>query len=127
MSKPDPNSMSNAAGIAYGDLIRRQRKSRKMSQEQLGSLVKIGKNAVGAWEAGRSRPDVSSVPVICEALGLSLEEFFGLDETDVTTGLKEKLDGREASEVIRRYAALNDYNRKVVMREMEMLREMQDA
>ena len=74
MARSDQNGMTNAAGIAYGELIRRQRKEKKMNQEELGALVKVGKNAVGAWEAGRSRPDVGSVPVICEALGLSLEE-----------------------------------------------------
>ena len=72
MARSDQNGMTNAAGIAYGELIRRQRKEKKMNQEELGALVKVGKNAVGAWEAGRSRPDVGSVPVICEALGLSL-------------------------------------------------------
>ena len=73
MAKADANGMTNAAGIAYGELIRRQRKAKKMNQEELGALVRVGKNAVGAWEAGRSRPDVGSVPVICEALDLSLE------------------------------------------------------
>ena len=77
MARSDQNGMTNNAGIAYGDLIRRQRKAKKMNQEELGALVKVGKNAVGAWEAGRSRPDVGSVPVICDALDLSLEEFFG--------------------------------------------------
>ena len=78
MAKADMNGMNNAVGIAYGELIRRQRKAKHMNQEELGALVRVGKNAVGAWEAGRSRPDVGSVPVICEALDLSLEEFFGV-------------------------------------------------
>ena len=125
MSKADPNSMANAAGIAYGELIRRQRRARKMSQEELGALVRGGKNAVGAWEAGRSRPDVGSVPVICKALDLSLEEFFGLQDVNSPAGLKEGVTPAEASEVVRRYAALNPYNRQVAMREMEMLYDMQ--
>ena len=78
MSRANSDGMTNEAGIAYGELIRRQRRSKKMSQEELGALVSVGKNAVGAWEAGRSRPDVGSVPVICRALDLSLDEFFGL-------------------------------------------------
>jgi phage repressor protein C with HTH and peptisase S24 domain len=125
MSKPVPNSMANAAGVAYGDLIRRQRRYKKMSQEELGTLVRVGKNAVGAWEAGRSRPDVASVPIICKALDLSLEEFFGLEETTISVSVKEKLDEKEGTELIRRYASLNEYNRQVVMREMEMLYGMQ--
>lgn len=124
MAKADPNGMKNAAGIAYGDLIRRQRKAKKMNQEDLGALVSVGKNAVGAWEAGRSRPDVASVPVICEALDLSLDEFFGF------TGLRSaesSLEQNELDELARKYARLNDYNRRIILREMDMLREMQES
>ena len=127
MAKADANSMTNAAGIAYGDLIRRQRKAKKMNQEELGALVRVGKNAVGAWEAGRSRPDVGSVPVICEALDLSLEEFFGMPG-----GQGERIDDKagvtpeEQSILLRQYGALNAYNRQVVLRQMSVLREMQD-
>lgn len=124
MAKMNDKGMNNAAGIAYGELIRRQRKARKMNQEELGALVRVGKNAVGAWEAGRSRPDVASVPVICDALGLSLEEFFGLPGKGA---YPPGIDRAEMAEVTYRYSALNPYNRKVALREMEMLKEMQDS
>ena len=123
MAKADPNGMTNAAGIAYGDLIRRQRKEKKMNQEELGALVKVGKNAVGAWEAGRSRPDVGSVPVICEALDLSLEEFFGYPGR---SGNTDGLSAEEQSNVLQRYGALNPYNRQVILRQMDVLKEMQE-
>ena len=126
MAKADANGMNNAAGIAYGDLIRRQRKAKKMNQEELGALVRVGKNAVGAWEAGRSRPDVGSVPVICEALDLSLEEFFGLpDKADGKSGSQEKIAPEERSELLRQYGALNTYNRQVILRQMAVLKDMQ--
>ena len=127
MSKADANGMMNAAGIAYGELIRRQRKAKKMNQEELGALVRVGKNAVGAWEAGRSRPDVGSVPVICEALDLSLEEFFGLQEGhQELADQKAGITPEERSTLIRRYSALDAYNRQVVLRQMSVLREMQE-
>ena len=126
MAKADANAMSNAAGIAYGELIRRQRKAKKMNQEDLGALVRVGKNAVGAWEAGRSRPDVSSVPIICEALDLSLEEFFGMteikkDERDTRNAIPTE----ERAILLNRYGALNTYNRNVILRQMGVLYEMQ--
>lgn len=127
MAKADANGMNNAAGIAYGELIRRQRKAKKMNQEELGALVKVGKNAVGAWEAGRSRPDVGSVPVICEALDLSLEEFFGLPKGhDEYTEGKSGMTPEERATLLRRYSALNPYNRQVVLRQMTLLHEMQE-
>ena len=126
MSKAD-NGMTNAAGIAYGDLIRRQRKAKKMNQEELGALVRVGKNAVGAWEAGRSRPDVGSVPVICEALDLSLEEFFGMPEGRMTRiDEASGITPEERATLIRRYGDLNAYNRQVALRHMSVLKEMQE-
>ena len=127
MSKTDTNGMTNAAGIAYGELIRRQRKAKKMNQEELGALVRVGKNAVGAWEAGRSRPDVGSVPVICEALDLSLEEFFGLpeDRQQQNQG-RAGITPEERSVLFSRYSVLNDYNRQVILRQMSVLHEMQE-
>ena len=126
MARSDQNGMTNAAGIAYGELIRRQRKEKKMNQEELGALVKVGKNAVGAWEAGRSRPDVGSVPVICEALGLSLEEFFGFPDKSGETGEYIGISGEERADLLRRYGVLNPYNRQVIMRQMDMLHQMQE-
>lgn len=124
MAKADVNGMTNAAGVAYGDLIRRQRKAKNMKQEELGALVKVGKNAVGAWEAGRSRPDVGSVPVICEALDLTLEEFFGMPagarEEDVNGVTRQ-----ERATLVRRYGVLNPYNRQVILRQMATLYDMQ--
>lgn len=125
--RKDDGVLRNRAGVSYGEMIRQRRKKKGLSQEELGALVEVGKNAVGAWEAGRSRPDVGSVPVICEALGLSLEEFFGLQDTNASAGINGYPDSEESAELIRRYAALNAYNRQVVMREMSMLYEMQEG
>ncbi|MER2053891.1 MAG: LexA family transcriptional regulator [Clostridia bacterium] len=109
--------MLNAAGIPFAELIRENRRRKKMSQEELGALVSVRKNAVGAWEAGRSRPDISSVPVICDALDIPLNEFFGIPND------KEELSVPD--EFRRRYASLTDYHRKIILRQMDTLIELQ--
>lgn len=112
--KENNAEMCNAAGLAYGDLIREYRKKKKMSQEQLGSLANVKKNAVGAWEAGRSRPDVASIPVLCEALDIPLNVFFGVGEQGDSYRLRERFD------------RLNDYNRQVIVKQMDALFELQN-
>lgn len=107
----------NAAGVAYGELIRSRRKQKGMNQEELGAMVRVGKNAVGAWESGRSRPDLSSVPVICEALGLSIEEFYGIH--------RDTAEEQVPAEFTVRYNALTEYHREVVLHEMDALLELQ--
>lgn len=120
--RKETGALLNQAGISYGDMIRQCRKERGLSQEELGSLVSVGKNAVGAWEAGRSRPDLSSVPVICEALGISVPAFFGIGEENAEDG-----DSGEAGRAFaERFEQLNDYHRRVILREMDVLIEMQE-
>lgn len=109
--------MINLAGESYGDLIRRHRRAKKMSQEELGALVHVKKNAVGAWEAGRSRPDLAGVPVLCEALGITVDQFFGVsvpEPEEKEPALREKYD------------RLNADNRQEVLRQMDILYELQE-
>ena len=113
------SGLVNAAGVSYGEIIRRRRKEKGIKQEELGAKVSVGKNAVGAWESGRSRPDLNSVPVLCDVLGLSLEDFFGVRKT-----VSEKPEVPEA--FASRYRALNDYHRKVVLHEMDALLKLQE-
>ena len=119
MSKPEmkETGMLNAAGVSYAEIIRARRREKGLSQEELGSRVSVRKNAVGAWESGRSRPDLSSIPVICETLGLSLEQFFGIPE------VKEEAD--VPADFADRYNALTDYHRQIVLKQMDTLLEMQ--
>ena len=125
--RKEAGSLLNKAGVSYGDMIRQCRKERGLSQEELGSLVSVGKNAVGAWEAGRSRPDLSSVPVICEALGISIPEFFGIDEESGKAALPEMSDSGAAGRAFAdRFEQLNDYHRQVILREMDVLIDMQE-
>lgn len=109
--------MLNAAGVPFAELIRENRRRKGMSQEELGALVSVRKNAVGAWEAGRSRPDISSVPVICEALDIPLSEFFGVPV--------DREEFKVPDDFRRRYAELTDYHRKIILRQMDTLIELQ--
>ena len=122
MSRPEPKDTGriNASGVAYAEIIRERRKAKGLNQEELGAMVSVRKNAVGAWESGRSRPDLNSVPVICEALGVSLEEFFG-------TRKGKESENESTGEFLSRFNALTDYHRQIVLREMDVLLEVQKA
>ena len=74
--RQNSSEMTNAAGQPFGELIREYRRRCGLSQEQLGMIAGVKKNAVGAWEAGRSRPDIGSIPALCSTLGIHLHIFF---------------------------------------------------
>lgn len=58
--------------------IRYYRKNRGMEQKQLAQILGITGNAVTNWENGRSRPDIQTLPRLCEIFGISLYELLGV-------------------------------------------------
>ena len=113
MKKETGAEMLNAEGKPYGELIREYRKRKGISQAELGKLADVKQNAVGAWEAGRSRPDLASVPTLCRELSMPLSVFFGQGAMSVD------------EEFISRFRMLNEYNRQVIIRQMDLLYELQ--
>lgn len=103
----------NGQGESYGGLIREYRKRKNLSQKQLGEILNVTKNAVGAWESGRSHPDLADIPTLCEALEMPVEVFFGMPESSVPDEVTEK------------FSRLNEYNRTIVMRQMDTLYDLQ--
>ena len=113
--RKNPGSV-NASGISYGELIRAGRRNKGMNQEELGQLVHVGKNAVGAWESGRSRPDLNSIPVLCETLNLSLYEFFGV---------REQRKAEEPERFNSLFPKLSPVHQTIILKEMEALIDLQ--
>lgn len=103
----------------YGDVIRRFRTEKGLNQPQLAALIGVNKNAVSNWEAGRTRPDINTVPVLCAALGVSILDFFGAEENagGFSRDEQRKLSG---------YRYLNETNRQLVVKMIDAMLEVQE-
>lgn len=58
--------------------IRFYREKKGIEQKELAKQLGITGNSISNWETGRSRPDINLIPDICQILGISLNELFGL-------------------------------------------------
>lgn len=58
-----------------GKRIRKFRKDRGLTQEELANLIGIGKGRVSNWEQGTNRPDADILAKICVALNVSPSEL----------------------------------------------------
>ena len=101
--RENPNEMLNLAGNSFGEIIREYRIKKGMTQGELGALVRVKKNAVGAWEAGRSRPDLASVPILCNTLGIPIHVFFGMDAPETFSPFQ------------RRFSQLNSKHQQIIL------------
>ena len=61
----------------YGSIIRAARLKKGINQPELARILNTSKNYVSNWEVGKARPDLNMIPSLCEALGISLNTFFG--------------------------------------------------
>ena len=69
--------MSGYQAESIGRIIAAKRNDNGLTQEGLANLLQITPQAVSKWENGVGLPDVTLVPRIATALGISVDELFG--------------------------------------------------
>ena len=66
--------------ITIGENIRRLRREKGMTQEQLAEVLNVTNAAVSKWERGDSLPDITMLFPIAEFFGVSVDNLMGYDE-----------------------------------------------
>ena len=68
--------MNELASI--GANIKRLRKERKLTQEELAEQLNLTTQAVSKWESGAGLPDISQVVPLANVFGVSIDVIFGM-------------------------------------------------
>lgn len=86
-------------GNVFSENLKRLRKEKGMTQEQLAEAVGVTSQAVSKWEL-TSYPDAGLLPAIADALSVTIDELFGRGQAKVTLEqlLREELDQAERDE-----------------------------
>ena len=58
-----------------GEIIRKLREEKKMTQAELAEKLSISDKTVSKWENGRGYPDITLIEPIAQALGISMIEL----------------------------------------------------
>ncbi len=67
--------------MTHSENIRRFRREKGLTQEQLGDALGVSSQAVSKWETGDTYPDGSLLVPLADALGVTLDELFGRSGT----------------------------------------------
>lgn len=63
----------------FGDIIKKIRKQRNLTQEQIAEAFGVSCQAISKWETGTSYPDISLLPIIADYFGVSVDYLLGHD------------------------------------------------
>ncbi|MCL1813467.1 MAG: helix-turn-helix domain-containing protein [Treponema sp.] len=58
-----------------GETIYRLRKAKGLSQDELGKFVGVSNKAVSKWETYEANPDITLLPLLAQALGVTADEL----------------------------------------------------
>lgn len=82
--------------MTFGGRLQQVRKAAGLSQEQLGELVGMSRQAVSKWETDQAAPDIDKLALLCGVLGVSADELLGreapprqAEESPPDVGLEE--------------------------------------
>ena len=61
--------------MTLGEKIKLLRKSKNLTQKELGNLLNVSFQAVSKWEKNLSQPDLDTVKKICEIFEINIDDF----------------------------------------------------
>ena len=73
--------MSDGHSSGNGARLRLTRRAHGFSQQQIAEMAGVSRQAISAVESGLSDPSLRVAIAVSRALGLTVEELFGTDET----------------------------------------------
>lgn len=74
---------------SFAKNIRRLRRQRELTQEQLAERLNVSSQAVSKWETGNACPDLSLLPVIAGFFGTSIDHLVGYDRSGAQERVEE--------------------------------------
>ncbi len=65
--------------MSIGTTIKQLRLAKKLTQEELAVKLGITSKAVSQWECGRTSPDISQIPALCNYFQISADELLNIN------------------------------------------------
>ena len=65
--------------MTFGQIIKKLRRDRDMTQEDLADILSISSQAISRWENDIAMPDISLFPTICNLFDVTSDELLGIN------------------------------------------------
>ena len=75
--------------IKIGKFISSKRKEKDITQSALAEKLYISDRAISKWENGICLPDAGNIPILCEILGITINDLFSGEVVDMKDNEKK--------------------------------------
>lgn len=111
--------------MSIGEHIRKYRKAAGLTQVELAQKLGLRQYVITNYERGIRKPPTDTLPRIAKALGVGLEELYGLKESSrpEKTHIHRSSREHQAQEVFRK---LSPEEQRLILKQMRMLAGMKE-
>ncbi len=122
------NSDKNG-GVAMENRIRELRKSKGMNQDTLASFVGVSQQTISKIERDMNSMSIDILVQIAKHFNVTTDYLLGISDEKRNIHLENRMSRRleENYNLVVEYEDLDDYNRKVVVRMVEVLKSLQEV
>ena len=78
--------------IKIGKFIQEKRKEKNITQSELAEKLNISDRAISKWENGNCLPDAGNMPILCDILGITINDLFSGEKVDMKNNEKKYED-----------------------------------
>ena len=68
---------------AVGRNLKKFRCNKRLTQDELAERISVSRKTVSSWETGRTEPDIASLQLLADVLGVTIEELIYGKRADV--------------------------------------------
>ena len=68
--------------LLIGENIKRMRRERDLTQEEVAAHLGISFQAISKWERADGYPDITMLPALANYFGVSVDELLGMNKID---------------------------------------------
>ena len=81
--------------MELGKKIKQLRFKAGLTQEQLAEKLHIGAQSVSKWETGVAMPDITTLPLLAEIFGVTIDDLFDLTADQRLNRIENRMDAEE--------------------------------
>jgi transcriptional regulator with XRE-family HTH domain len=101
--------------------IKKFRKAAGLKQVELAKKIGVAQNSVASYETGIRKPEAQNIPKIAKALGVTLDELFGLKKSQFKKEKPIKHGNSRNEQVKQLFGKLSPSDQRSALKHIKLL------